>query len=294
MGTTTPNISIYIPAAGETNYDAAFAAGMVNIDQHDHSGAPTKGVPISGTGIADGSITYNKLAANVADITTGIATNGAAGANQLSLEGLIRSLYTLGNISGAGFLVRSNATANSRTLTGTENQIAVSNGNGSADPVFSLPANVVNPLQTAFLANADVQTGVTGDGTNYVVPFTLATTGPTIPPLFNRGNNWNNSSTYTAPIDGVYFVHGDLSLTGITVDNTDAEIRVRINSNNVYSNFNGNIQGVKNSGNGFIIDVNQTMFLNAGDTVRIQLSVSGSATKNIGIADGTFSAVLLS
>lgn len=298
MGQITPNIGIYVPAAGETNYDASFLAGMINIDQHDHSGPPNGGVPISGAGLAAGAVTFDKLNANVADNTTGIGTNGIDGANQLSLLGLVKSLYTLGQVAGTGFISRNNTLSNSRTITGTANQIAVSNGDGAAgNPVISLPANVTNSNQSSFLANSAVQSNVTGDGTNFVVPFTSVAVGPTIPPLFNRGGNWNGASTYTAPVTGVYMVHSDLSLTGITTGaggNTDAEIRIRINSNNVYSNFNGNIAGVVNSGGGFVIDVNQIMFLNAGDTVRIQLNINGSATPNVGIADGTFSAVLLS
>ena len=48
MGTITPNIGIFIPADGEQNYGSSFAAGMVNVDQHDHSGGPNKGPPRSG------------------------------------------------------------------------------------------------------------------------------------------------------------------------------------------------------------------------------------------------------
>ena len=55
MGTTTPNIGLYIPADGETNYGTAFANGMLNLDTHDHSGAPTKGVPLSASGVTPGS-----------------------------------------------------------------------------------------------------------------------------------------------------------------------------------------------------------------------------------------------
>lgn len=54
MGQTTPNMGIYVPSAGETNYDQSFASGMVNVDQHDHTGGPNKGVPIGTGGIADG------------------------------------------------------------------------------------------------------------------------------------------------------------------------------------------------------------------------------------------------
>lgn len=61
MGVVTPNMGIYIPSAGETNYDAPFSSGMVNVDQHDHTGGPNKGVPIGTGGIADGSVTFAKL-----------------------------------------------------------------------------------------------------------------------------------------------------------------------------------------------------------------------------------------
>jgi len=138
MGQTTPNIGIYIPAAGETNYDASFAAGMVNIDQHDHSGGPNKGVPIQTSGIADGSITYNKLNANVADNATGIGTSGSLGPNQLAILGLLKNIYQLATT--AGFISKDGALAHARTIQGTANQITVTNGDGVAgDPTLSFP-----------------------------------------------------------------------------------------------------------------------------------------------------------
>lgn len=65
MGTRTPNMSIYIPATGEEVYSSAFAAGMDNIDSHDHSGAPYNGVQIGTNGIQDGAITPEKLSQQV-------------------------------------------------------------------------------------------------------------------------------------------------------------------------------------------------------------------------------------
>ncbi len=125
MGQVTPNMGIYIPAAGETNYDASFAAGMVNIDQHDHSGGPNKGVPIATSGIADGSITYAKLNANVADNLTGIGTAGAAGPNQLSMLGLLKNIFQL--VATNGFISKDGSLAHARTFQGTASQIAITN-----------------------------------------------------------------------------------------------------------------------------------------------------------------------
>jgi hypothetical protein len=143
MGQVTPNISIYIPAAGETNYDASFAAGMINIDQHDHSGPPTKGVPIATSGIADFSITYNKLNANVVTAGGGLAVSGVT-PNSLQVAGILTSLF---NIPAGGILVAtSTTTAINRRIVGTAGRIVVTNDDGIAgnptiniDPTF-LPA----------------------------------------------------------------------------------------------------------------------------------------------------------
>lgn len=289
MGTTTPNIGIYIPAAGETNYDAAFAAGMINIDQHDHSGSPTGGVPIANSGISDGAVTFNKLAANVADNATGIGTNGALGANQLAMLGLLKSLFQIGG-GFNGLLVKNGTAALARTITGTANQIAVTNGDGiAANPILSLPANTTNALQSSFLGNAGAQAGVTGDGTVYGAIFAAGGAN-----TFNRGGNFNGSATYTAPVTGVYMVHAELSLDGLDATNTTGEIIIRVNGNPTYTDFNGNIGAVRNFGNGFIISINQIMLLTAADNINIALQISGGAGLNVNIADGTFAAVLLS
>lgn len=139
MGTTTPNIGIYIPAAGETNYDASFAAGMVNVDQHDHSGGPNKGVPIATSGIADGSITAIKLNANVVDPGEGLAVSGS-NPNALQAAGLLNAIFKL---VSTGMIAKTGATtAAARTITPVANQTTVSNGDGVAgNPVVGLAAN---------------------------------------------------------------------------------------------------------------------------------------------------------
>ncbi len=136
MGVTTPNIGIYIPAAGETNYDASFAAGMVNLDQHDHSGGPNKGVLITGTGLADFSVTYNKLNANVADNTTGIGTSAIL-LNQLQILGLLKNIFQIPTT--AGIITKDGSNAHARTIVGTA-PVTVTNGDGvSGNPTISLP-----------------------------------------------------------------------------------------------------------------------------------------------------------
>jgi hypothetical protein len=115
---------------------------MQNIDQHDHSGGPTGGVRINTSGLEDGSVTYAKLATNVADPLTGIqAGTGALGANQISTIGLLKSIYQIA--TAGGFIVKNGSGAFARTLVPTANQIDITNTDGTGgNPTFSLPSAI--------------------------------------------------------------------------------------------------------------------------------------------------------
>lgn len=142
MGQTTPNIGIYIPAAGETNYDQSFAAGMINIDQHDHSGGPNKGLPIATEGLADFSVTFDKLNANVVDPTTGIGTS-ATFPNKLVILDLLKNIFQLS--ATAGFISKDGILAHARTFINSAT-ISFANGDGvGGDPSASLIAPVTVP-----------------------------------------------------------------------------------------------------------------------------------------------------
>ena len=113
MGQLTPNIGIYIPSAGETNYDSSFSQGMFNIDQHDHSGGPNKGVPLSSSGIDDGAITRTKLNTDVVSAGEGLAID-LSNPNALKADALLNAIYKLNT---NGFIVRTgSARSASRTF----------------------------------------------------------------------------------------------------------------------------------------------------------------------------------
>lgn len=78
MGTRTANMSVYKPATGEEAYSAAFSAGLDNIDAHDHSGAPNKGVQIGTAGIQDNAITPDKLSQEILSEATVQTTDATA------------------------------------------------------------------------------------------------------------------------------------------------------------------------------------------------------------------------
>jgi hypothetical protein len=130
MGQVTPNVSIYIPAAGETNYEASFSAGMVNIDQHDHTGAPTKGVLINTTGLADGSVTYPKLNANVADVATGIGVD-AGNPNKLQILGLLQQIFALAPLTNGQLIIGSTGLSPAKAVPTAGTGISIATGAGS-------------------------------------------------------------------------------------------------------------------------------------------------------------------
>jgi len=146
MGQTTPNIGIYVPNAGEDNYDQSFAAGMVNVDQHDHSGSPNKGVPITSSGLSDFSVTYKKLANDVADPSTGIGVS-ATQPNKLQVLGLLKNIYNLAPVSG--FITKDGVTSHARTFQATST-IGWNNPDGVAgDPSAFVKFSGIFPVDVA-------------------------------------------------------------------------------------------------------------------------------------------------
>lgn len=135
--TTTPNIGIYIAGNGEQDWGTSFDSGLLRIDQHDHSGPPYGGVPISGAGIADGSITGAKL--NPSIFGTGVEAEGMVG-GPIAVKGVLKSFYTVGGANtGIACVTVAGTTVAMRTLTGTANQIDISNGDGVAgNPTISI------------------------------------------------------------------------------------------------------------------------------------------------------------
>lgn len=170
MGVFTPNIGLFIPAAGETNYNDAFAQGMINLDQHDHTGGPNKGVPITSTGLANFSVTFDKLNSNVVDPTTGIGVNSTPGSqNQLQILGILRNLFTLASVPGVGFVSMNGSTVAARTFQNSST-VTWTNPDGVAgNPSAAFNIGGISPIT--------VPNG--GTGLTSLVPYSLIAGGVT-------------------------------------------------------------------------------------------------------------------
>ena len=203
MGVVTPNISIYIPSAGETNYDAPFSAGMVNIDQHDHTGGPNKGVPIGTGGIADGSVTFAKL--NLPSSAPRQMFQSGAGITPAWSTSTWPATTTANRIlySSANNVVAEIATANNGILvTSNAGVPSILAGPGTTGNILQSNAAAPASYSTATYPSVATGTGtiLRANGTNWV-PSTAQypdTAGAVGNVMTSNGTDWVSSS----PADG--------------------------------------------------------------------------------------------
>jgi len=153
MGTRTPNMSIYTPSNGEDLYGRAFAQGLLNIDAHNHSGAPDNGVQIGTDGIQDGAITPKKLSNQIIVEATVQTTNATP--TQIAAVAVAESSAV--TITGRVIALRNDATESCggdfmcvfhRPTGGSVTQVGVVyvnfNEDSSGAPSFNVVADVGN------------------------------------------------------------------------------------------------------------------------------------------------------
>jgi hypothetical protein len=210
MGVTTPNIGIYIPVAGETNYDQSFAAGMVNIDLHDHSGGPNKGVPIGSSSIADGAITFNLLNPNVADTTTGIGTS-LLNPNQLQILGILQSIYKIATPNG--FIAKNGSLANALTFQNSSTIVWTNPDGSTGNPSAALVSTLTTSV-TGTANQIDASAAVAGVQTLSLDPNFFAT--GTFTPTINTSNSNIGAITYSTQV-GTYQKIGKWVIVSLTL-----------------------------------------------------------------------------
>jgi hypothetical protein len=152
---------------------------------------------------------------------------------------------------------------------GTIGQFLNSNGTGNYPSFKSLPA---------FSAKVNsAQNNVTGDGTGFLVPFTNV--------LFNIGSNFDGTSTFTAPVTGIYEFGFNLTLTGVAVAHTFATFNMAVTGDGT-SSPQVNI-GVLATTTGTQVNLpfSNLVTLAAGGTMTLTVAVSGS-TKTVNVVSG--------
>jgi hypothetical protein len=140
---------------------------MVNVDQHDHTGAPTKGVQISATGLYDGCVTYPKLNSNVVDTATGLGTEAAPFENRITTTGVLKELYQSGSLTNGQLYIGSTGNPAAKAALTAGAGISITPGAGSITiaNTGALPGVVVQYVNTSSSALKDCTTIIPDDNT---------------------------------------------------------------------------------------------------------------------------------
>lgn len=126
------------------------------------------------------------------------------------------------------------------------------------------------PLQPSFWAGAGgAQNNVTGDATNYTIVFSSE--------QFDQGNNFDGTSTFTAPVTGKYFFYATTTLQNISAAHNKASLFFYKNGASVQALNLGNVGVFKDAANNYSVQASAFINLTAADTVTVVVQVAGGA-----------------
>ncbi len=162
--------------------------------------------------------------------------------------------------------------------------ISASTALGTTNVMSASTAGEVNwPLQPAFLARANAQSNVTGDGTTYTVIFANE--------IFDQNNDFDGTSTFTAPVTGRYSIYILFGLTGLLIGHTQLNGTIVTSNRTYFTNNNNPYLGSDGTG-AFKFCGSMLCDMDAADTAINQITVTGS-TKVVGMsASASFAANL--
>jgi hypothetical protein len=199
---------------------------------------------------------------NAGTNTVGISTDASATTVNIATGGAVKTA-TFGS---------TNSTSSTIIKSGSGN--IVHNSGMTIDSTGRL----INTVQPCFLAsNVNAQNNVTGDNTNYTVQFTNE--------IFDQGNNFDGTSTFTAPIAGKYLFTCTLYCTNLLSNNSQTCRMAIVAAGTTYTLCGGNLFVIALASGGIIcISGTVVVSLAATNTVTVAIRMNGAgATKNINL-----------
>jgi hypothetical protein len=204
---------------------------------------------------------------NVANGITGTVPVANGGLNSTGITGIV---------AGTG------SAYNGRTITGTSNQIAVTNGNGSAgNPTLAFASIATfTSTQPSMLAYKSANTtNATGDATLYTVIFDTET--------YDQGSNYDNTTgIFTCPVTGNYMITGNVGFTNF---GTSTAFTSYVTATPLYQTYNSS-QGVLNVGvlGNIWCPFSSILRLTSGTTITIVAQGSAGTKNNTIIGGGAY------
>lgn len=168
-------------------------------------------------------------------------------------------------VTGADMRGPSSATDNAivRFLGTTGKQVDQPSSN---PPIISDAGIMTKPGQPAFLAIGALQSNVTGDLTNYTLVFGTE--------IYDQADNFDATSTFTAPVSGRYHWDLYLALGGLLATHTNGNISIMASNRSFYPEL-GNVGAMRDVANVLGVESSGEIDMDANDTVHFEITVSG-------------------
>ena len=132
---------------------------------------------------------------------------------------------------------------------------------------------ITYPLQTSFMATGTAaQTSVTGDGTTYTIQYTTE--------IFDQNNDFDGTSTFTAPVTGRYMMGTRFRLGNLGALFTSSTTNINTSNRSYFYTTNPGI--IRDVANNLTLAISSLCDFDSADTATITISVSGS-TKTIDV-----------
>lgn len=135
---------------------------------------------------------------------------------------------------------------------------------------------ILFPLQSAFLVRAGDQNDQTGDGTNYTLTFTTE--------IYDQNNDFDGTSTFTAPITGRYYLTVFVNISGVLSTHTVGALAI-VTSNRTYTSVDAPSK-IFNPNTNYTHMLCTFADMDAADTAQVKLAIS-NGTKVIDILGGS-------
>lgn len=140
--------------------------------------------------------------------------------------------------------------------------------------------NTGQPAFYAYLSATDLN--VTGAGGLYF----LGTTGNPLTILAQQGSGLATNGIFTAPVQGLYHFDSTIILEDITLLMTNMDYIFFVNGvNNIYG-LNCSPAGISNAAGQFVVTASNSIFLPAGGTVQMALSIQNGAGNTADVRGG--------
>ena len=268
-GTTTHNENVYVSDGDGlvVGHSAQIFLGG-NISE-----LQVLGTAFTDTAIGMGRFSNDTNSANVQLVkgrgaTVGSFTRVTTG-DDLGVIGFYGADGTSLNTQSANITVRSSGSIGTSRV---PSEIRISTGTNASPTVVTTALIIDNaqrmtlPNQPAFMATASAQLNATGNNNNYTVVFANE--------RFDRGANFNGTSTFTAPVTGLYALQASVQVSDITAATADSVVMTINTSNNNYTSTHTNTNTI-----GTVVARTMSIIadMDAGDTAYVQINVIGMA-----------------